>query len=1195
MAAEKNIKPVAIKTKSLAIGSEFIWNNMQNIDNFIKDIETPEVDIKLNKSINELISGIPTPFARAKMFSYAIKSRAEGVSESKEKGLMAFYKSLIDEWKGLIACLALKPQPIKVEKLYLKYSDSQTIERTANIFEPMGMLGNMLFDDKQLWCDQNEQEDKQIPYLQILRYEGILIGGTSPESLLFTAPKYKISTDLNFYSSEAGRFTDPLETNLNAEQYEKLYAYVKHIHNSITNYLLFFKTRQPDMQKTSVFLDEWLKDIKLSANSKGISFNDNANVPNFDEFKEPFNRLFNFKTQLFGKLGRISNNISEFGEGNESELIEVELSELLLDPETSTLVEILFEEELDADNYVMHYLKCETDRGFKYFSLPLSEKGLLIFQDHISELLSKRSDLKSSLTSLYDPNKKSIKVILSLDVNGAIHSFEKEYKNLVRIEGKNIIAWPNFVSKIWNKYYLYSELPHNSPEVKVYPLRADKNSYRLLFEKNNQEYKFKKISVNGKTDKLETASLLIEYDINKFSMDELQYEIYESEDPFKGLELVYKNIPCGYLIAKNLTSGRSFLDYRNINNKLNPVKIGFDFGSNNTCVSYAPQDSSNPELLYFQNRRVFLFGTEKKDSLSPASPHEVFFFQNEKIRSNQLKSMIMTHDDRRVAEIDKGPSESLINQVKGGFPVFERNIPVEDMTDTTCTAKMGGQNSYIKYNMKWSSDKKENAYKQSFLRALWLKIYAELIEKAYYPSQLIWAYPSSMNNQIIIDYNVLWNEVTKLNPIAKKENSSEGYSNAHSSQVNNVGSKPSSGMQGGFGGTKGQPMASITTKTDNIRAMTEAEAVCRYAYYGLAINNRSLAMGFDIGGSTTDILCLVNKYENENGIKTPRTSLIKQSSIKFAAGLLANATKKSKKFHKVLKSYCIKKGLNIHGINIPPERLNANTAPYYYNMIIDRLETKEELDELYINIASQAGCPELFMVNLFITGLIMFYAGQVAEQVRVTQEKIPGDYFEPIEHVEIGLYGKGSRMYDWISAVNPAAAEQYYFKCFGDGYGVNQKDIKYLNIFPSNPQETKVEVSFGLSRDAEIFTQAEKINEIVGEEGCMFNNSPLEPSHIIEAEYFKKIGLEFTLPYEYKRFSSFLETFYETCSDLFGLENSNYLEDIKRMRLQNYIITIPEYQLAKKSQEFDFVAPMIILEGMCYLDTILMNKLFDTN
>jgi hypothetical protein len=51
-------------------------------------------------------------------------------------------------------------------------------------------------------------------------------------------------------------------------------------------------------------------------------------------------------------------------------------------------------------------------------------------------------------------------------------------------------------------------------------------------------------------------------------------------------------------------------------------------------------------------------------------------------------------------------------------------------------------------------------------------------------------------------------------------------------------------------------------------------------------------------------------------------------------------------------------------------------------------------------------------------------------------------------------------------------------------------------------------------------------------------------------------------------------------------------DDIRGMKLTPYVQNLPDFQLAKRATEFDFEAPLIILEGMCFLDTVLMPKLF---
>ena len=149
MSGTKSLSPLVITTrKAQAAGSEFIWNKLQNTEVFIGDIETPAVNSESGEELNKLISGIPTPFARTAMFKYAI--HYVGRPGEELNGLMSFYKALQDEWKGLVACIALDNDPITIDKIVLNYSDGKTIEETWNLYETKGALGNMLFEDKLL-------------------------------------------------------------------------------------------------------------------------------------------------------------------------------------------------------------------------------------------------------------------------------------------------------------------------------------------------------------------------------------------------------------------------------------------------------------------------------------------------------------------------------------------------------------------------------------------------------------------------------------------------------------------------------------------------------------------------------------------------------------------------------------------------------------------------------------------------------------------------------------------------------------------------------------------------------------------------------------------------------------------------------------------------------------------------------------
>jgi hypothetical protein len=1193
MAETKTLRPLVITTRhSQAPGSEFVWNKLQAPDVFIAGIRTPDVNIESSEELNRLVSGIPTPFARPAMFKYAISY----ISQPGEElgGLLSFYKTLQDEWKGLVACLALDNQPITVDKVSLTYSDGRSADDTVNIYEPKGALGNMLFDDTELWCDQVDRSDgtkRPAPFIYIIRHGGLVIGGTSPESLLFTAPVYEINTRKGFYSQVTKKFTDPLKGNLTREETEKLYVYARHIGASIDGYRGQFTKRKPDVLKTARFLENWLQKIEEYAAEKGYELDKNAIVPNLNKFQAPFDRLFNFHTTLYGYGGRISADKAALQLPDGVNPVEVELAQLLLNPETCTVAEVILDDRGDADLMGVHLLKAQSDKGDKYFTLPLSEKGLAIFQDELQALLQIGGELKSHLSGIFDMATKTLQITLQVDVNGNTTSFAKSFKEPVRIEGQKIICWPDFVSTIWNKYYLYSELPHNGSDLKAFPLRADKNGFRLMTDEQGDRYTFQKIATNGRKVRADdSAEILIEYDMNKVGSTELKYEIYESNEPFKAIELQFKGKPAGYVVLKSLTSGSPYTlkDYRNSRTHLNPVRAGFDFGSNNICISYA-EAAQKPKLITFKNRRRCILGVDSTNNDKvAATASEVFFFQNDQTQSNLVKSMIMIHDERRVKGIEVGATNTLTEVVKGGFPVFEKNIPVETGDESTYTVRFTNQPSYIKFNMKWSNVKKENAYKEGLLKALWLKTYAELLEDEKFPAFLVWAYPSSMSKPTLTNYGILWDEVGKLNPLKAIENSGSEYRNAKVAQYSGTRAG------GAVRATRQRADSPHDQGSDgsDLRAQTEAAAVCKHALgVGFQADSRGLIIGFDVGGSTTDILCVASRKDRSVDSDKFEPTLIKEGSIRFAAGRLADATKQSPKFQEVLRSFCRKRGLYIHGITVLPDRLNSNTSSYYYNLIVDRLNSEAELNEFYKNLG--ADCPELFTLNAFMTGLIMFYAGQLAYKIRVAQDENPADYHGAFEEVMIGCFGKGGRMFDWLPAINEDAALGYYQDCFYAGYGVKAvSHIKKFIIQPSDTNYVKAEVSFGLASSHTIQTTQEQIAELIGEEGYTYNGASVDELAPVEARFLQNFGNQFATPRELKRFTQFAGIFRAFSKEYFGLNLPTMEQDIGNMRLKSYIDNIPDYQLARAAQEFDFEAPIIILEGMCFLDTVLMQKLF---
>jgi hypothetical protein len=1188
-------KPLIINTnKGQAEGTPAVWNEMQNVQNFIKDISTPTVNTaQASIELSAVISGIPTPWARAMMFRYAIEYTAPvappsvppaGGETGGASGVFSFFKSLQDEWKGLIAVLALDNSPISVEKVELKY------DRPDNLFEVKGALGNMLFDSKHLWTDPEEiqRNADTPPYIQILKYNGIVIGGTSPHSLLFAAPIYQIQPNKSisaFYKN--GRFTNPV-IYLDNESLQKLFVYVQFIRENIVRFqdkLSIAKKPKHDLTLVKNFLAVFEKEITDQARKNNFELNPEGLVGSLDKFKKPFDIIFNSESKIYGYQGNFySQKINDYAK-------EVNLSELLLSADTH-LVEVRFAPNESVEKCAVHLLEVQGDERKRFYALPFSQTGIIHFEETLHLLLGKVKDsnYRNTLSAVYEPEKRQVKVTLSLEIdngksNLTIESIYGESKTQdFIINSKKIIAFPDFVSDLWQSYYLYSELPHNTNEVvRAHPILADYDfKFKIIPKNPDVKDSHDSLAVlgfqnsSGVKDLTGLSNLLVQYDYDKLGATNVKYEIYESKLPFKGMELRSQNLAqggnkvCGYLVGKDIRQSDKYSFKKLQFNSLQAAKIGFDFGSNNICVSFA-KSYSQPQLVHFKNRRRFFLGNEIEDEqkVKPAEPNELFFFQNEE-RVGQLKSMVLVHDEKR---LPKGEMD-IAKAVSGGFPVFEYNVPVsEPVTSTKYTVRLGTSQAEIYYNMKWSHVDKENKYKEALLKTLWLKIYAELFaDNEAYPADLAWAYPSAMSESTRIQYGLLWESVTMQKPL------NEQYTKAKVAAVHAVDG----------------------------RALTESEAVCKYALSslgGMSPSQDILVVGYDVGGSTTDILMIL-KVKDANGNYINR--LIKQSSVLVAASALADGVKKSRKLQTAIQTFVEQTPHigTIYGI----KNINEQTAPYFLNVLFDRLK-EEDLDNLYKTFF-RTEAKEIFAISAFITGLLSFYSGQVTAKVL---EKYP-----EIKMVQRGYYGKGGKIFDWLPSVVQGLGEQFYNDCFLAGvmsyelgvisdYQQSQTTSNNLKsqtttlklLSSLGGKHHKSEVSFGLSTSQEVdMKNSGEIAEIIGESGYHFNGQAFTHLDKIEINHLENFDGAFGVPSQFAQLQKFVDLYCQF-TDRFKLINTQIIKremEFLPVTFRNYLTTHPEYIAARerkaRGESFDFSSPLIVLEGMCLFERVILGKCF---
>lgn len=1212
-------KPLVIQsTTSIDPKDQGRWNDFDQITAFIPTIETPEINAD-EEDINKVISGIPSPWARMLIFRYAIDSSDQSKKQDKKalRGIMTFYDQVITEWKALLALMALSTDKIKVKKVPLEGSFSPKEVTRYNPYELKSGLGAMLFEEKDLWSDLLDHPKGatgHIPFLQTIHYKInsenlVLIGATSPYSLVFTPPVIKLSSNesIRFYDTGRKKWMDPCSRKLTEEEVQKIYDFLLYIEDQLGAFedaINLKRQNKPETLQRTGGLTQVIRNFRneLLAYSGKHAFALRLNnlFSNSLGFSAPFSLLFNAEAKLYLNLdnGRFHKRQSK-----DDGLQKVALEEFLAP--SSTAVEVVFAKDESYESYARNAAYLLETEG-RYFALPLSEKGILQFEKNLGNLLKGRrskEDFHLLSASLKDGELK-VKLRVKFFTDNPDDENEVDFAETVRsykcelagrLAKQKIIVWPDFVSESWQNYYYYSDLPHNdqNSEVTAHPLLGNHQLELLTNDDSKVPKLYRNIvtSVEAIKDSPQPQAVLSVKNPEK-STSTIHYEIFEANRPFVGTELWYgQNNPqvAGYLIAcaAEQVEDRELLlrTFDEQGSKSAKVTVGIDFGSNNTAVSYFTHESDQIlKLVGFKNRRRVFLGSDRISGRhdSEARLSELFFIHKEE-PLGQVKSMMITHNENRLFRPDIDRKSAVL----GGIPVFEPNLPIKGIPsknkDTNYEIYMGNGTALVKYNMKWAIDSRENDYKFAYLKTLWLQINAEIFDLGYQPGILKWAIPSAMSRTIATNYNTLWGDVVRYcAPIKGTEVQIEDY----------------------ISETVAVAKYAITADTHNLPGG------------GINVGEGTLGIGFDVGGSTTDILLVVKPGGNREEV------LAMQSSVLIAAHAISDAAKKSKKIQQTLKKFVEKKGHKLHLTGI--SNINEETASYYLNAIFDRLEERD-LEELYRDFYT-GNCQEIFAITSYVTGVLLFYVGQLAARVIEVQDI-------QIDRFAIGLYGKGGNIFNWIPTVMRQDGVAYYQECFFAGLGVESKKeelkkqlnntqekeekerieaaIQRLSVkfsisdttnFKTNPKHNKSEVAYGLSSPTKLaLSSSEKaIPEILGEEGYQFGDTTLSSIDETKAAYLLKLNQTFAPPKEFKKLNEFI-SIYGRFVRQYKLIDVDVItkgtENLARDHFINYVKGLPQYLEAQKQGEttFDFKAPMFILEAMCLLDKIILPECFEKN
>lgn len=1332
-------KVLTIDVQSNATPPESLdkWAPLGNTSVFIKNIITPK--LSKNTNVGQLVSGIPSAFARVDLFKSAIDYVSTNGSDTRENNLVGYYAQLVDEWKGLIACMALDYAHISSRRIDLVYSDGKNAAETANVYEPKGAFGNMLLKRKNRWSDQELPENATpTPFINVIKYRDKVVGATAPESLLFTSSGYAFtpSEELPWIHPATGKFTDPLNSTLKPVQVASLHAYVDHLLKGLTEAENYYSAL-PDGERvnyTSIrnILTDWKDEIAARAKSGGFELSIGSTPPVTAAFGGPFAKLFTHKDILHGLEGVLSEASSEGA-------VEFDPKDLLLD-ESAHIAKLALDLTPEQVKDLPILTLTADVKGMKdkaYFALPLSAQGLNVFGKNIAALVGRSGEsnaIKSSLQATYDPSVRTgnLEVVLNLETDSGVkRQFKKIYTCDGEIRSKDILIWPNFISPQWDSYFLYNELPHNgtSQTYRAFPFvgKMEGDYFRIIVDDDKKPILLSKDKKIIAPDNEVKAELLVISD-EAVADNPYKYEIYRSNRPFKGVRLLSPTgNEGGYLLINYSSESKTNLPHDwmrpGAHKSLQPVRLGIDFGSTNTSIAYS-SDNTQEQGFSFKNQRVSLMGNELQGKPFFPKENQVFFFHGpgKDVKSNAVKSVLTLHDHRRLPALGTGETVKMRNEreVVGGFPCFGDNLPFSGSDNKTITLSFPGVGEVTQiHNMKWEDSDEDKAYKSAFLRTLTLQVYASLFVEGLVPESIKWSYPSAMAGQLLYSYQNIWDNLRDISPVLKEpKEDSEKYrlnvsryvdtrslsgmsgdgfgsgsfgsggfggdsfgggfggnsggfgggfgsapggfggnsgsfgdnsgnefgggfddqpqQNSNSASSNNEfggfgeGGFGAGSFGGGFGNEQKQPapapqqanaqdfmpdnnegeikyepepLYSMDTVTDN-PSLSEAEAVANFIsqYYGKEADVLNLC--FDVGGSTTDISAL---FFLKDGI-----TMIKQNSIRFAAQRVSQSVAKFPKFKQVLSNICAKYKIRMVGLNFGKDTYSPSTAPYFFDQIVNQLND-DQLGDLYRSIA--ADCPMLMCVNMYVTGLLMFYAGQIARKLVSDLNRAESERIAPAKpNVRVTFAGKGSRLFQWLDTVNPQAAYTYYGSLFIMGYGGEQELRKTLagyqviKLPKLHDPEIKYEVSKGLAKGDTILQRPKnpQPSEIIGEEGfeVIGNDNkrrPLEFTNSISPAMINSIGIRFTHGNSHKqadKFTEFCGFFYKAARQLFNWRvNPQQLEQgCRAMNITSYVQNMPEFRVAAREAKesgtpFNFVAPIIILEGMKFYDTTLLNLL----
>lgn len=1125
-------KALLIKSYTAKAGDEGKWNELNDAASYIQGIETGKILEEMSADrLATLISGVPTPWARARLFKFALHTLATPDPNIEDRGLTDFYRMLYGEWKGLMAVVALYPDRIR-------FSAPVVMNSKGGQYDIASSFGRMLFDDKDLWSNQEElgkNPDVQ-PFIHLVYYRNKLVGATSPMTGLFTGVRYDDlgadASDIAWYRE--GKFEDPID-RLQRDQLQKVYLFVKNFNGNLEAFEQKVNSQRGTKQKLEL---SGLKEMSRSWEQQLLlrgegALRDKGPVAQYANLQLPYSVLFKSDVPVY-----LKEDFTFTYTGSEQAQKIGDIQGLL--SSDKYVVGWLEEENARPSLHEapVFYLRVKdlVNKAVYFFSLPLSEQGIEIFKNRYASLLGYVDGESSRLTAhITDAGQLAVTLVVEID-GQKVTLNTREYSIHWMAEQQKVIMWPNFVSEKWKNYYLYSECTSSAAlQFGAIFKRADsflRTVEGKLFTNNYTPLPTEEEAVAVKH--------LVTYPAGQGD-DLPKYNIWGFNVPPAGLVATVKeagkDMPAGFLMLRP----QVIPDLTSVNT-VTEAEVGVDFGSNNLCIYYNA-DNKGARPVQFENCRVVLVGHETLDPYAVAENHELLFFSSYASDNGQAKSWLHEHDGRYT---NFNESE----EVAGGVPVSRPNVRVVSMDEHIITTQAG----VLHYNMKWLDNEKGLQKKEAFLKSVWLQTCAFLYKNKIRPIVLNWSYPGAMMEADRTELEKIYEELCKMTPIE---------------------------------GRKPRVADKLTT---------EAEAVCSFALsQDFGLNQNNLFLGIDVGGSTSDILILAKDPKQGN-----KNALYRESSVRIAAGVFFEAIIKSEQFRKALLSFHEGGKTRVRVPNIQEvvsaDPAQANKAPYYLNSVFDQLKTPEDYSKFYKVISDNAKF--VFTIPAYVTGLLLFYSGMLIGDTIKRHELY---HISTIDVLSFGKGGRLFHWLR-EPASNRSTNEYYKACVNAGARLILDRDldVRYRDEIEVD-NKAEVARGLVDSKEL-LKKQSDMSSDICGERGVRFarpdgSSIAIDTDDEVTGEYFDNDmgNFSFGTLHNFEVFMNIFIDFVSVKTKLYphAEELREEITDLP-FRIASYICNKdPEYSKAKKHRNdgFHYHQPLIIAEGACFLQA-LIRKVF---